>query len=174
MELERVAVGASSQVVVGLYDANQADLHGYALAVTHDADSAEDVVQESFLRLVRQHQAGRPPDDPRAWLFRVATNLIRSGFRRRSVAERYQPVMRETGTAESAESSAMRSEDHRALAEALARLPVDVRTALMLSAEGYTGREVAQILGKREGATRSLMWRGRVELRRLLDGEGDR
>jgi DNA-directed RNA polymerase specialized sigma24 family protein len=49
-----------------------------------------------------------------------------------------------------------------------------MRTALMLSAEGYSGREVAGLLGKREGATRTLLWRGRLELRRLLDGEGDR
>ena len=174
MELERVAVGSNSQLVVGLYDANQADLHGYALAVTHDASSAEDVVQESFLRLLRQHQAGRTPDDPRAWLFRVATNLMRSGFRRRSVAERHEPVMRELDTVESAESSVVQSEDRRALRDALARLPADVRMALMLSAEGYSGREVARLLGKREGATRTLLWRGRLELRRLLDGEGDR
>jgi RNA polymerase sigma-70 factor (ECF subfamily) len=174
MELERVAAGPSSHLVIGLYDANQADLHGYALAITHDAGLAEDVVQEAFLRLVRQHHAGQPPHDPRAWLFRVATNLIRSGFRRRSVAERHEPVMYETDAVESAETSVVRSEDRRALRAALATLPVDVRMALMLSAEGYSGREVARLLGKREGATRTLLWRGRLELRRVLDGEADR
>jgi RNA polymerase sigma-70 factor (ECF subfamily) len=174
MDVERVAAGWSPQLVVALYDSLQADLHGYALAVTRDAPAAEDVVQESFLRLVRQHQAGRQPEDPRAWLFRVATNLMRSGFRRRSTADRHEPAMRETDTAESAESSVVRSEDRRALREALSRLPLDMRTALMLSAEGYSGREVAGLLGKREGATRTLLWRGRLELRRLLDGEGDR
>jgi RNA polymerase sigma-70 factor (ECF subfamily) len=174
MELERVNVGWSGELVVGQYDAYQADLHGYALAVTHDAAAAEDVVQETFLRLVRQHQSGRPPDDTRGWLFRVATNLMRSGFRRRSVADRREPLFRSSDSVESAESTVLRSEDRRALRDALAQLPVEVRMALMLSAEGFSGREVAKALGKREGATRTLLWRGRLELRRALDGEGER
>jgi DNA-directed RNA polymerase specialized sigma24 family protein len=68
----------------------------------------------------------------------------------------------------------MRSEEHRALRDALSRLPVDARMALMLSGEGFTGHEIARVLGKREGATRTLLWRSRLELRAILQPEVDR
>jgi RNA polymerase sigma-70 factor, ECF subfamily len=142
--------------------------------VTRDPALAEDVVQESFLRLVRELQARRSPDDPRAWLFRVCTNLIRSGFRRRATADRHGPELRSREMAESAEATVMRSEEHRALRDALSRLPVDARMALMLAGEGFTGHEIARVLGKREGATRTLLWRSRLELRAILQPEVDR
>ena len=173
MELQRVGA-PSAHLAVVIYDEHQADLHGYALAVTRDGRLAEDVVQECFLRLVRELHAGRPPADPRAWLFRVCTNLIRTGFRRRATADRHEPELRSRETAESAEATVLRSEEHRALRDALAQLPVDARMALMLSGEGFSGHEIARVLGKREGATRTLLWRSRLELRAILQPEVDR
>ena len=171
IEREHVVVGWSPQLVLALYDDLSADLHGYALAIARDAGAAEDLVQESFLRLLREHRRGRAPSDPRAWIFRVCTNLVRSRFRSRAVADRRRADLVSRDLAESAESTVMRAEGNRQLREALGSLPVEVRMALMLSAEGFTGREIARTLGKSEGATRNLLWRGRLELRRLLSGE---
>jgi len=51
------------------------------------------------------------------------------------------------------------------LAGRLAALPDDVRAALLLSADGYSGAEIARRIGRSEPATRSLMCRHRRELR---------
>lgn len=168
IELEHVAVGWRRQDVLALYDDVSPDLLGYAIAMARDPGAAEEFVQETFLRLLHEHRRGRPPVEPRAWLFRVCTNLMRSRFRRRVVAERHQPALARVESVESPEASVLRSEDRRELHDALAQLPVEWRAALMLSAEGFSGREIAGLLGKSEGATRNLLWRGRVELRRRL------
>jgi RNA polymerase sigma-70 factor (ECF subfamily) len=174
IELEHVVVGWSPDRVLALYDDLSTDLHGYALAIARDPSAADDLVQEAFLRLLNEDRRGRAPDDARAWVFRVCTNLVRSGFRRRAVADRRRSSLVSNDLAESAEATVIRSEEHRQLHDALGALPMEVRMALMLSAEGFSGREIARALGRSEGATRNLLWRGRLELRRVLSGEGVR
>ena len=45
------------------YDENQRRLTSFAYALTRDADAADDLVQEAFLRLVKEHAAGREPEN---------------------------------------------------------------------------------------------------------------
>jgi RNA polymerase sigma-70 factor, ECF subfamily len=171
LEFSEAVVGWDPAAIMRLYDELHGDLYGYAVAVSRDGFAAEDLVQESFLRLVREHRAGRPPMDARTWLFRVCTNLSRSRFRRWLVAERHRNLLRSDDVGESPEAAALRSEARISVRRALADLPEDARMALMLSAEGFSGPEVARIIGRSEGATRTLLWRARAELRRSLGGE---
>ena len=75
VDLEPVSVtqvgGRVLTEVVAAYDANERDLFTFALGVTRDGAAAEDIVQEAFLRLVRESRSGRFPDNARAWLYRV-------------------------------------------------------------------------------------------------------
>ena len=68
--------------VMAAYDENQRKLTSFAYALTRDADAADDLVQETFLRLVKEHAAGREPDNVTAWLYRVCANLATSRGRR--------------------------------------------------------------------------------------------
>ena len=68
--------------VMAAYDENQRRLTSFAYALTRDADVADDLVQETFLRLVKEHAAGREPQNVTAWLFRVCANLATSRGRR--------------------------------------------------------------------------------------------
>jgi RNA polymerase sigma-70 factor (ECF subfamily) len=174
LELSELVVGWQPEAIMRLYDELHGDLYGFAVAVSRDGPTAEDLVQESFLRLVREHRAGRAPKDARTWLFRVCTNLSRSRFRRWRVAERRRNLFYSDDVGESPEASVLRSESQVSVRRALARLPQEVRTALILTAEGFSGPEVARIIGRSEGATRTLLWRARAELRRSLGGEIDR
>jgi RNA polymerase sigma-70 factor, ECF subfamily len=174
LDLSEVVVGWNPEGLMRLYDELHGDLYGFALAVSRDAAAAEDLVQESFLRLVREHRAGRAPNDARTWLFRVCTNLLRSRFRRRLVAERHRNLLSSDDVGENPETAALRSESGVSLRRALARLPDEARMALMLTAEGFTGPEVARIISRSDGATRTLLWRVRAELRRTLGGEIER
>ena len=69
-----------------------------------------------------------------------------------------------------ADDEIIRGETRREVWAALATLPVDARTALMLAAHGFSGREVAAALGRSELATRSLICRARLRLREQVGG----
>ena len=159
--------------IAAAYDQHGRDIYSYARAVTRDDAAAEDVTQETFLRLVREANAGRLPEDPRAWLYTVASNLLRSRARRRIVADRWRSVFARPDSVASSEDEVLRRERRSELDRALAALPTEHRMAFLLAASGFTGREVAAAIGRTEGATRNILWRSRLALRERLTSGGD-
>ena len=71
-----------------------------------------------------------------------------------------------------AEVEVLRRDTGEALVAALGILTDDARTALVMAANGYSGREIADALGRTETATRTLMFRARERLRTFLVAEG--
>ncbi len=167
-----VGVGRASEdagpLVMEAYDAFQRDIHAFLRGATRDAETAQDLTQETFMRLLREVRAGRSPDNVRAWLYAVAANLVTSRGRRLAVAERFKSVLADRGVGEDPAHDLVRAERRALVQRGLSRLPVDDRTALLLSAHGFSGREIAHILGRTEGATRSLLTRARIRLRERL------
>ncbi len=84
------------------YDAYQRELYAFALRASRDSQVAQDLVQEAFLRLVREIEI-RPPENIRAWLYRVTANLVLSRGRRLTVADRWQHLLVARGTPEEPE-----------------------------------------------------------------------
>lgn len=147
--------------------------HGEALRLyltrfTRDAAAAEDLVHEAFIRLITESAAGRPPDHVRAWLYRVAVNLATSRARHQGVATRRASELAPRGVAPSPEEELLNREASRHLAGQLAHLPEDVRTALILSAHGFSGAEIGRRIGRSELATRSMLCRQRSRLRSTI------
>jgi RNA polymerase sigma-70 factor, ECF subfamily len=165
----RLGSGSDSQVVLDAYDAHQRDLYGFVRALVREPELAEDIVADAFVRLIGEYRAGRPPLEVRAWLFRVAANLVVNSGRRRAVAGRYLHRLVRRGHAEAADARILRSERSEELVSALADLPADHRTALLLAAHGFSGREIALAIGRSEIAVRTLMSRARVRLRERLE-----
>jgi RNA polymerase sigma-70 factor (ECF subfamily) len=155
------------------YDTHQRELFGFLLRATRDAAAAEDMVQESFLRLCRELQRGaEPPVNVRAWLYRVAGNLAVSRGRHATVARRWLDRVRSEEEAfEAPERTALRFERHEQLQEVLAELPRDQRVGLLMAAQGFSGHEVALALGRTDVSTRTMLCRARVRLRSILQGE---
>ena len=158
--------------VMAAYDENQRKLTSFAYALTRDADAADDLVQETFLRLVKEHAAGREPDNVTAWLYRVCANLATSRGRRGVVARRFLERRPAEETEVAAEIQILRHETSEALVAALAILPDDARTAVVMAAQGFSGREIAEALGRTETSTRTMMFRARERLRTFLVAEG--
>lgn len=143
-------------------------LSRYALRLTRDSAVAEDVVQDAFTRLSVELQAGRAPDNISAWLYRVVANLAASRGRRIQVAVRHAGRIAAGERAAAAETVVLDAELARAVGEALGTLsPVD-RRAVLLAAHGYRGPEIAALIGRTEGATRTLLCRARARLRARL------
>jgi RNA polymerase sigma-70 factor (ECF subfamily) len=158
----------ATDLIADAYEAYQRDIHSFLRAATRDVETAEDLTQEAFIRLVKEVHAGRTPDNIRAWLYTVAANLVTSRARRASVAERFRSILAIRGSAEAPEGEALRRETADEVHQALRRLPADARAALLLAAHGFSGREIAGVLGRTDGATRTLLCRARVRLREQL------
>ena len=178
---ERVSVaarepGATSleAFITAAYEAYATAIYGLALRSTRDPELAADVTQEAFLRLLTEGQRGRLPDNIGGWLYRTSANLIVSGARRRSVARRFAPRLVVRDGPDGPEAIALGQEQHRELDAALAGLSVDDRLALVLSAQGASGEEIAAHLGRTHAATRTHLTRARTRLRAVLLREATR
>jgi RNA polymerase sigma factor (sigma-70 family) len=155
--------------VLAIYDAYHRELASFIAAIERDPRAAEDILSETFLRLIEATRRGRTPDEPRAWLYRVAANLVVDGGRHRSVVGRVLGRLVDHRTEPPPEDAFLRGEMQREVWAALAGLSVDARTALLLAAHGFSGREIASALHRTELATRSLICRARIRLREQLD-----
>jgi RNA polymerase sigma-70 factor (ECF subfamily) len=153
------------------YVAHAPELHAYVLARFGSHVTAEDVVQEAFARLVREVAAGRAPDAARPWLYRVAHNLAVSELRGPRCREAELDVPgRPEPTSASAEAELEAWSLDPELRAALGSLTPAARATVLLAADGYTGREIAVVLGRTELASRALLCRARRALRELLVG----
>ena len=127
------------------------------------------------MRLTTEARAGRTPEQVRAWLFRVASNLAISRARRHATAntymDRYGQTDHDGAVMDSPEATALRRERNETLERALNDLPADARVALLLSAHGFRGEEIAETIGRSHGATRSMLLRARLRVRDELLAE---
>jgi RNA polymerase sigma factor, sigma-70 family len=165
LDVSRPDSSAIGEMIAAAFRDHSAAIHGTALRSTRDPELAADVTQEAFLRLVVEAQAGRFPDNVGAWLYRTSANLIVSRARRAAVARRLAPrLVRFDGPAEPG-AIAILQEQHHELDVALATLSVADRVVLVMAANGATGEEIAQRLGRSHGATRTLLRRARGRLR---------
>jgi RNA polymerase sigma factor (sigma-70 family) len=162
-----------SRTVLSLYDVHHRELASFVRAIERDPRAAEDIVSETFVRLIDAVRRGRTPDQPRAWLHRVAANLVIDGGRRRTVVTRFLGRLTDHRTAPPPDDWVLRDESRREVWQALSTLAPDARTALMLAAHGFSGHEIADAIGRSELATRSLICRARIRLRDELTGTED-
>ena len=150
------------------YDEYAESLKGFASAAVRDRDLAEDLVQETFVRLVRELQAGRTIDNLRGWLFRVCTNLSVSHGRRQSVRDRLRGSLIVRGAAPSPEEYTIRRDEDADLRRALDCIRAEERIVLLLSAAGLSAAEIGVATNRSANATRVFICRARMHLREVL------
>lgn len=147
-------------------------LRRYARALTHDADRADDLVQDCLERAIRKSSLWKPSGPLRAWLFRMLVNLWRNDLRHRRRAPDTAPLS--SVTAEPQIPSA--SPGRLAFAEtarAMQLLPSEQREALLLIAvEGMSYIEAAALLDIPLGTLMSRLARARAALRSLTEEGG--
>ena len=158
----------TAELVAAAYDAHQRELFSFALRTCRDREIAEDLVHESFVRLIVEVDAGRQPQNVRAWLYRVIANLAVSRARRAAVAQRQLGELLDRRTEGGPEPLFLENERRTDLELVLGELGADARTALLMAANGFNGLEIAEAIGRSANATRSMMCRARLQLRERL------
>jgi RNA polymerase sigma-70 factor (ECF subfamily) len=151
-----------------LFKTEYSRLFRYLDRLSGEPDLAADLVQEAFIRLYRR---GTMPDRPQLWLVTVALNLFRNA--RSTSSRRLRLLSRWTEAAEPAEpDSGASSESSTIVRAALERLPPRERELLLLRAEGYSYREMAEALELKEASVGTLLARAKRAFR-LVYGGGD-
>jgi RNA polymerase sigma-70 factor (ECF subfamily) len=141
-------------------------LRRYARALTRDAETADDLVQDALVRALRSEHLFHG-GEVRSWLYTILTNLNRN--RLRSLARRPMVMPIEDNDAPDAAGPEAGGRD---IERALAMLVDEQRTALLLVVlEGLTYREVADIQGVPIGTVMSRLARARAQIKTYLDGE---
>ena len=156
-------------------------LYSAALRLTRNPADAEDLVQETLLRAFRGYGGFKAGTNLRAWLYRILTNTFINRYRQqaRQPAEvelgeledmyLYRRLGQEAGAARSAEEEALErfvDEDIKAAVEALPenfRIPV-----LLADVEGFSYKEIAEMLEIPIGTVMSRLFYAKHRLRKLL------
>lgn len=173
--MARAQAGAREAFAL-LVDRHKDVLVGYLTRLTGQAERAEDLAQEAFLRLYTSAHAYEERGQLRAYLFRIATNLLRSEERRSARWRRLRDLFAhsnghaEAGLAPSQERRLLTAEIGGRVGEAIAGLPLRYRAPLVLrEIEGLSYREIGGALGCREGTVKSRIHRARQLLRDRLE-----
>jgi len=166
-----------NQIALGNSDAFQKILENHMLPIYHfafsilqDSSSAEDITQETCVKLWKQAGKWKPEGKLRSWLFRIAHNLCIDEIRRRrphADIDTFADSISDNST--TAPQRIEESESSKTIKQALFKLPVRQRTALMLvHYSDNSNREAAETMGISLDALESLLARGRKSLKELL------
>ncbi len=153
-----------------LIDRHKDAVVAYLGRLTNSRERAEDLGQETFLRLYRSAPGYVEQGLLRAFLFRIATNLAHSEERRERRLRLLAPFLRTSPHAEAAAPQGLlRDEVRREVTAAVAALPMSYRVPLVLhELEGWAYSDIARALSLSEGTVKSRIHRGRERLRRGL------
>jgi RNA polymerase sigma-70 factor (ECF subfamily) len=142
-----------------------------AHSILRSRSEAEDVVQDTFVRVLEHRKKLPEVRDLRVWLVRIAWNLALDR-RRRVRPEQIDFTFAESlaATIVPADQALGAARQLRLLLEAIERLPKAERQVLLLSAvEELATAEVAKVVGKSESAVRALLHRARSRLRERVN-----
>jgi RNA polymerase sigma-70 factor, ECF subfamily len=157
-------------------------LYRTALRMTRSEADAEDLVQETYIRAFRFREQFTLGTNMKAWLFRILTNTFINTYRRKSAQPEvtdlegvdefslYRRMANDRAASSSPDPEAelLNSVVDTEVTDALEELPEKFRTTVLLDVEGFSYKEIAEMLGIPIGTVMSRLHRGRKFLQKRL------
>jgi len=156
-------------------------LYSAALRMTRNAADAEDIVQETYLRAYRSYESFEKGTNLRAWLFRILTNTFINSYRAKQRRPQetdvdnvddlylYRRVRSADFSSRSAEETLFDLFTDDEVKQALEDLPESFRLPVLLAdVEGFSYREIAEMLDVPIGTVMSRLHRGRKSMQKAL------
>ena len=156
-------------------------LYSAALRMTRNPADAEDVVQETFLKAYRAYDSFEAGTNLKAWLYRILTNTYINKYRKKQRRPNevelgelqdmylYRRLGEQSGASESAENTALDMFVDEDIIAAIESLPENFRLPVIYAdVEGFSYKEIAEILDVPIGTVMSRLHRGRKRLQEEL------
>ena len=157
-------------------------LYRTALRMTRSEADAEDLVQETYIRAFRFRDQFTLGTNMKAWLFRILTNTFINTYRRKTAQPevtdldgidefslyRRMADDRAASTSPDPEAELLNSVVDTEVTDALEELPEKFRTTVLLDVEGFSYKEIAEMLSIPIGTVMSRLHRGRKFLQKRL------
>jgi RNA polymerase sigma-70 factor (ECF subfamily) len=168
----RAAQAGDRSAFARLVDRYWDRLYRWLYHLTRDRHAAEDLTQETFLKALAAVRTLRPGSNFRAWVFRIGHNNFVNQKRAGRRVKHPLPDDAAGPDVGGPVSSAENQEALEAVTKAVATLPPDFRSALLLRVEeGLSFREVAKVLGTTEETARWRVFKARQKLMMVLAPE---
>lgn len=159
-----------------LYDLHFDRIYAYIYRKIGDRQVAEDLTADTFMKALANIKGYTYTGQPfAAWLYRIAANLVTDHYRTRRPTTSLDDGVQLVAGGISPEEAAMRLDDQQAVARAIQTLSPDQQdVVLMRFSGGLKLKEIAQVVGKTEGAVKALMFRALGSLKGKLTESGVR
>jgi RNA polymerase sigma-70 factor (ECF subfamily) len=173
--MQRVQQGQLAQLA-GLFERNHLSIYHYFLRMGNSPSLAEDLVQETFMKVLVYRQSYHGDASFRAWLYGIARNTAADHYRK---SERWpqseDPTKLDTHATQNLQDDMERDQQHDRFAQALAQLPNDLREILVLHRyQQLHYDDIADLLGLNLNTLKARMRKAVSELHKhysLLMGE---
>ncbi|HEV8515276.1 MAG TPA: RNA polymerase sigma factor [Cyclobacteriaceae bacterium] len=152
-----------------LYERYKRPLLGFFVGMVRDKELSEDLVQNTFVRILKYKHLFRGDGDFRTWMFHIARNVKNDHFRKNKIAhekvDKWEDKIKDEGNLMQEWQS---DDEQRMLAIALDKLPEDKREILLLSKyQEKKYKEIGEILGCTEGTVKVKVFRALQDLKAI-------
>lgn len=153
-----------------LFERYKRPLYGFFYGLNRDQELSEDLVQNTFLRILKYRHLFRGDGDFKTWMFHIARNVSHDQYRKNKikVKEGIENWEERLGHDEHRANEMLAADEHQMLEMAMERLPADKREVLLLSKyQEKKYKEIGELLGCSEGAVKVKVFRALQELKVL-------
>ncbi|MGF0318428.1 RNA polymerase sigma factor [Nocardia fluminea] len=165
------AQGGDVDSIAALVSGSHPHIQRFAHSLCATAEDAEDAAQEALIILYRKIGMLRASGALASWMFRIVRNEC---LRRARMGLSERILLQDTISAASAEDEVLRRLEAGRVAAAVAGLPADQRSVLIMrDIQGYSGRMVADALGLSTAAMKSRLHRARAAVQQALQAVPD-
>jgi RNA polymerase sigma-70 factor (ECF subfamily) len=154
-----------------IYEAERGNIYSYLLCFRVPAGRAQELTQDSFLKLYLKMSQGEQIENPRAWLYRVAHNFALRFHEREPAFDELSANFPAPETAPDPERALIELERRSALLRAIRDLSPQQRNCLHLRVQGLRYREISDVIGISSSTVGEFLRRAVARLKGAVDGQ---